>query len=84
MQARLTRHCYIVFLCFFLHRLCLHALGPTVSRVSPIYEYGVFHFIDKVVKGFLVNRYCAQNTTIRVFYCFKIKSVIHYDTKKCL
>ena len=49
MQARLMRHCYIVFLWFFLpHKPHLHALGPIVLHVSTIYEYGVYQqmFLD--------------------------------------
>ena len=34
----------------------------------------------RVVKGFIVIRYWAQNLAI-VKYCFKIMSVIRYDTK---
>ena len=42
MQARLMRHCCIVFLCFLPRKPRLHALGPIVLRLSAIYEYGVY------------------------------------------
>ena len=44
MQARLMRHCCIVFPCFYFlpHKPRLHALGPIVLCVSAIYKYGVY------------------------------------------
>ena len=34
------------------------------------------------VKGFIVIYYLAQNSASVIHYYFKIKSVIHYETKK--
>ena len=38
----------------------------------------------RIVKGFIVICYWTKNPAIVIRYCFKIKSVIYYKTKKML